>query len=350
MDITFQIRKFFELPNVLDDTIQEMSKRTLSPKTDHVVNSISYKNKLSSNFQNKIVIQIFLYLDGFEINNPLGSHAIVDNICGVYYTFPTIPQQLLSKSDFIFVAAYFKTTLGKKFGIDLFLQPLVNCLKSLESESIVINTDLGPKRVFFVLCNILADNLGLNEVLGFNTSFNSNSYCRFCTKTKQDLMKDATPDQECFRNVQNYEQALLQDDPKLTGVKRSCVFNQLTYFHATENYIVDIMHDFFEGICKYDISEILLNFITVNKFFTLENFNFRKEMFNYGEIEIGNITQPFQVSHLKLKSIRASAREMMNITHFLTLIIGDLVSPNNQIWKFFYVSTQTSLSFLKLSG
>jgi len=96
---------------------------------------------------------------------------------------------LLSKSDFIFVAAYFKTTLGKKFGIDLFLQPLVNCLKRLENEGIVISTDLGSKRFFFVLCNILGDNLGLNEVLGFNTSFNSNSYCRLCPKTKQDLRK-----------------------------------------------------------------------------------------------------------------------------------------------------------------
>jgi len=60
MDITFQVRKFFELPNFLDDTIQEISKRTLSPKTDHFVNSVSYKNKLSYNYQNKIVIHLFV--------------------------------------------------------------------------------------------------------------------------------------------------------------------------------------------------------------------------------------------------------------------------------------------------
>jgi len=48
------------------------------------------------------------------------------------------------------------------------------------------------------------------------------------------------------------------------------------------------MHDLFEGVCRYSVCEILVYFILKEKFYTLENFNFRKKMFEYGETEIGN--------------------------------------------------------------
>jgi len=100
------------------------------------------------------------------------------------------------------------------------------------------------------------------------------------------MAKDSRPFPEYFRNVPNYKIDVLKNDVTATGVRQSCLFNDLQYFHAVENVFVDMMHDLFEGICKYDICQILLRFITIDKFFSLENFNYRKGMFNYGETEI----------------------------------------------------------------
>jgi len=90
MSIDFQIKKFFELPGILDETLDNMKTLQSQTKISQYVNSDSWKEKLQ-HFKSKIVIPIFFFLDGFEVNNPLGSHSVVDSICGVYYTFPVIP-------------------------------------------------------------------------------------------------------------------------------------------------------------------------------------------------------------------------------------------------------------------
>jgi len=98
MSIDFQIKKFFELPGILDETLDNMKTLQSQTKISQYVNSDSWKEKLQ-HFKSKIVIPIFFFLDGFEVINPLGSHSVVDNICGVYYTFPVIHQHFLSKLD-----------------------------------------------------------------------------------------------------------------------------------------------------------------------------------------------------------------------------------------------------------
>ncbi|XP_055842504.1 uncharacterized protein LOC129909448 [Episyrphus balteatus] len=108
MPIEFQFRKFFELPGVLNQTLNNLNLLLAESDITHLVNSSCFKNTAVI-YAGKTIIPFFLYLDDFEINNPLGSHATVDSICGVYYSFPTLPQHLLSNLKYIFVAAYFKT-------------------------------------------------------------------------------------------------------------------------------------------------------------------------------------------------------------------------------------------------
>jgi len=86
---------------------------------------------------------------------------------------PVIPQHTLSKLDYVFVAAYFKSKYAKKYGNDPFLKPLVDVFKSLEETGIKISTNEGPIKVYFILSNILGDNLGQSDVrrLLLNTHF-----------------------------------------------------------------------------------------------------------------------------------------------------------------------------------
>lgn len=67
------------------------------------------------------------------------------------------------------------------------------------------------------------------------------------------------------------------------------MLNRVTHFHVTQNFCIGIMHDFFEGICHYDICHILTYFIDTAKLFSLQTKNSRKMIFNYRPIEIGNI-------------------------------------------------------------
>lgn len=46
-----------------------------------------WKEKISE-YEGKIVFPYFLYVDDFEINNPLGSHASFQSIADFYYSFP----------------------------------------------------------------------------------------------------------------------------------------------------------------------------------------------------------------------------------------------------------------------
>lgn len=43
-------------------------------------------------YPGKILIPYFIYIDDFELNNPLGTHTKVHSICGIYYSFPSLPN------------------------------------------------------------------------------------------------------------------------------------------------------------------------------------------------------------------------------------------------------------------
>lgn len=67
-----------------------------------------------------------------------------------------------------------------------------------------------------------------------------------------------------LRTVQNY---IKHCKDYSTGVKAECIFNKIPNYHIIENATVDIMHDIFEEICKYEIAKILNIFINKERFF-----------------------------------------------------------------------------------
>jgi len=61
---------------------------------------------------------------------------------------------------------------------------------------------------------------------------------------------------------------------------------------------------------------------------------------NYGPIEMGNISPPIKIVHLKKRYLKMSAREIMTFVHFLLLMIGDLIPENDEIWALFLILLQ----------
>lgn len=55
-------------------------------------------------FPSKLVLQLTLFFDDYEINNPLGSHRGKAKMGGVYYTLSCISYGFASKQKNLFLA------------------------------------------------------------------------------------------------------------------------------------------------------------------------------------------------------------------------------------------------------
>lgn len=113
-----------------------------------------------------------------------------------------------------------------------------------------------------------------------------------------------------MRNIQNYNLDILQNNSQETGIVQESILNQIESFHVVQNYCVDMMHDLFEGICHYDLCHVIKYFVNDVKIFSLETIHLRKPNFNYGDIEIGNISNPISSNHLNRCRLKMTASEM----------------------------------------
>lgn len=142
-------------------------------------------------------------------------------------------------------------------------------------------------------------------------------------------------DTNCMRNIDNYRSNVLCQKFSETGIYKESKLNQISSFHVTQNFCIDIMHDLYEGVCHYDMCHIIKYYINTAQLFTLETLNRRKSNFNYGPIEYGNLSPDISINHLNNNHLKMSAREIMTFVHFFPLMIGDLIPENDEVWLFF---------------
>lgn len=198
-----------------------------------------------------------------------------------------------------------------------------------------------------VIASVIGDNLAVNKIMGFTTSFSATHFCRRCKRDKNSTQTDCEEYAAFLRNEENYEIDIKMKNVAETGLKEESVLNKIPSFHVVDNVVFDIMHDIFEGVAQYDLCASLKYFVKTKKYFTLDTFNYRKQMFNYGETEIGNICAEVDMKMLDNANIKSSAREMMTLIHFLPIIIGDLVPRNDKVWKFICVFLEIVAIVLK---
>lgn len=88
--------------------------------------------------------------------------------------------------------------------------------------------------------------------------------------------------------LQEQHYADLLAAPNITasfGVKRTCLLNDLQYFHICDNYTPDIMHDNLEGGGQYEI-KLLLEYLS--GVISRQGICNRIYSFNYGYLERKN--------------------------------------------------------------
>lgn len=326
------LKKFFELPGVLDATLNNIQMLRGSNTFTNIVQSPIWRNIERTHFQNKLVLPLILYYDDAEADNGMGSHAGVHSLGMVYYQIPCIPQHLLSLLDNIFVAMVFLTSDYHRGNEETF-RLIINDLKDLETEGIQVITDNQVYQIHFAMPLLIGDNKGINTVTGYVGCFTANYYCRICKEHRNVMRTQLRENRNVLRNPENYALDILVNNYTLTGIKRQCLWNELNSFHATVNVGVDFMHDIFEGVCHYVLVPVLSGLIRQG-YFTLETLNERVQFFDYG-FDAGNKPSIIKPDHLNSDKLKMSASEMYFFVRHLGLMIGDLVVEEIDEWRLY---------------
>lgn len=131
---------------------------------------------------------------------------------------------------------------------------IINQIVDLEKNGITIDLCSEQKTVYFALLLVLGDNVGLNTILGVNTSFNASNFCRACFADKTVTRSSLSENVDVLRTKENYAKDIVGCT---NGIKEECIFHAVPSFHVTDNVSFDPMHDIFEGICRYEVAKIL---------------------------------------------------------------------------------------------
>lgn len=285
LSIKTKLKLFLELPNVYHEIesyiIQESN--TNDSVLSSVIHGQLWKN-IEKKYENKVFFPLLLFYDDFEPCNPLGSRAVAYKIGAVYITLSCMPPKYASSLENIFLAQLSYTSDREFYGNYKVFSNLIQDLKTLEVDGINVSIGDDTKRVYFPLLLIVGDNLGLNSVLGFSESFSADYFCRFCVTHRENTKVEVNSNNFISRTIENYN---IHSNERSHGVKERCIWNNLENFHVTSNVYCDLMHDFLEGILRYDMA-FLINALIKKRYFDLNRLNSRIKFFKFSKADVGN--------------------------------------------------------------
>ncbi|XP_036952445.1 uncharacterized protein LOC119018692 isoform X1 [Acanthopagrus latus] len=284
--------------------------------------------------ENELHIALGLYIDDFELCNPLGTSKKIHKITAVYWVILNLPSKFRSTLHSIHLALLGKTCDVKQFGFEKFFNPLVKDLKSLEQTGVFVQTlDNYVKGSVFCVC---ADNLGAHGLAGFQESFNVKNFCRFCLTNRGEIATTAISDFQ-LRYREQHDTFLLQlcqeNVPHVNGVKSECVLSKhLSNFHPVTGFPPDILHDFFEGVIPVELS-LCLKELILKGFFSLERLNSLINSFPYKYSDRLNKPKAISKANFEKGSIGGNGHENWSLLRFLPLLIGKSVPEQEPAWE-----------------
>ncbi|KAJ8665247.1 hypothetical protein QAD02_006909 [Eretmocerus hayati] len=211
-----------------------------------------------------IVLPLFGYHDNVQPGNALGSHASETNLGTFYAQIACMPPNFASKMSSIVVSDIFMSKDRKTFGNEAVFSAREKDARYLRRVGIRIQIKGKWYRVKFVLCLILGDNLGLNSIFEFISSFSNTLFCRICYAGPDLVHILIKENVSILRTIGKYEDDLAPQKPVAeTGLHGRCVFKELDDFHVILNSSLDVMHDQFEGMCSYVMALILPRLIKI---------------------------------------------------------------------------------------
>lgn len=291
------------------------------------------QNSFLSGDEMRILLR--LYIDDFEVCNPLGTSRRKHKLCGIYWTLSNLPSGSHSSLSSIYLAVLYKAVDVGKFGYDHVLRPLLHDVKILEEEGIFI--PLLGKCLKGTIQVVVADNLGAHSIAGFNETFSSGYICRVCTGTRTEIQtKEVKSGLFTVRTTELHDSHVKlakENCSSYFGVKRQCFITEmLSHFSVHTGYPPDIMHDIFEGIVPVELARCLAILIS-KKYFNLEILNNSILHFPYKWTDKTNRPHVIPSTFSTRGTIGGNATENWALLRLLPFIVGHLVPEGEFAWE-----------------
>ena len=290
------------------------------------------ENKLLSD---KLSIALGLYIDDFEICNPLGTSKKKHKVCGIYWVILNLPIRLRSTLSSIYLAALCKTVHIKQYGYSKVLEPLIRDIEHLEVTGVFVKR-LGSC-IKGTVVYVSADNLGAHSLAGYQESFNVEKFCRFCLASLKDIQQhDVRSGAFILRTPELFDEAInvlnTTDASCVDGLKRVCPLSRLAHFHPAKGFPPDFLHDVLEGIVPVELC-LCISDLIAKKYFTLNDLNDRIASFPFQFSDKTNRPQTLQTNFSKKRTIGGNGHENWALLRFLPLLIGHHVPESEKTWS-----------------
>ncbi|KAL7297519.1 hypothetical protein TKK_0009880 [Trichogramma kaykai] len=277
-------------------------------------------------------IAIILFYDEFLPNNPIGSKNKQQKVGGFAISFLNLPEHLRDFLGNVHTIVLAKHEDIKEFGIDECLTAFMFDLHKLESDEGVI-CEIGGKEVTLraTLVGVVADSLAAHEILGFMGP-SATYFCRLCLMTQEE--RKLLPFIDCELRTKEMHESFVKmlgaENESVAGVNRDCILNQSRYFHCTQNFIFDIMHDVLEGQAQTDLKLVISKFIQDGKYnITLNDINNNIKNFNYGPINNKNRPSPIIMTSISDVKIQERAVQTWCLLRIFPFIVSEKVSEDD---------------------
>lgn len=285
----------------------------------------------------EFTIALGLYIDDFEMANPLGTSKRKHKMCALYWVIANLHGKYRSTLNSIQLALLCNTEMVKECGYKRVLHPLLCDLATLEQHGVYIE-HLG-RSVKGTVLYVSADNLGAHSLAGFSESFIVDKFCRFCMASRtaaqhQEVRSSAF--QLRGRDTHNRQVQESLQNPNLcreTGVRGQCPLTSiLEHFHVIGGYPPDILHDVFEGVVPVELS-VCLKDLMAKKYITLDVLNEAIKTFPYTFTDKTDKPQMISKGFSTKGTIGGNGHENWCLIRLLPLLIGHNIPEGDNTWE-----------------
>ena len=327
LDLRFKLKHILEIPEIFDKMYNRMLKLLQDESSiSHFVQGIKWRRIVNDN-PGKIILPYHLYDDDFSIGNSLGHHQSKQSISVVNLYLPLMEGWELSKLENRFPILFIDAQHTKKGKKSNCLKKLIENLIDIAEKGISFTVNGQHKTAYFILGLINGDNLAVHEMLDLTTYFKHEFACRFCLMPKKMRENANWEDTRMLRTKETYAK---HTDSDAHGIKKSSPFNNVPYFHVTENYTIDLMHDGFSGFVNKGL-QIVLDHCILKRYFSLNEFEEWLDNFNYGEIDSRNLLSS---TNIKNGVLKLSSYECFLMLKYFTFLVGHKFNHNDVHCKY----------------
>lgn len=282
-------------------------------------------------------ITLCLYIDDFEVANPLGTSKRKHKLCAIYWVLGNLHPKYRSSLHSIQLALLCKVSYIKEYGYSEILHPLVQDLVSLEQHGVYVE-QLGSSIKGTVLF-VAADNLAAHSLGGFFESFTVSRMCSFCMAKREEIqLKEVQTGTFQPRTKESHDRHVLDvlEDSTMSqeyGVKGNCPLTvSLEHFHVVDGYPPDLLHDLLEGVVPLELALCLKGLISKG-YFTLEVLNAAIKQFPYAFSDRTNQPQLITKNFYSKRTIGGNGHENWTLLRLLPLLVGHCIPEVDETWE-----------------